>query len=136
MSVGGVKASEMLPLFTCRVGKIWFAVPAVEVEKVVNNPEGLPICSFPGAVSETADTGTSYIVSTCGGARVGYRIDEVGAIEAFPANTLYSLPDYMKEQCHPAVWGIGFLGGCAYFLLDLADIDTETISKLPSQGGE
>lgn len=128
---GGAKASEKLPLFTCRVGATWFAIPAVEVEKVVSSPEDIPVCSFPGMASEPGDAGGSYLVATCGGSRVGYRIDEVGAIDAFPANSFYHLPDYMKKQCHPAVWGIGFVGGCAYFLIDLADIDTETISKLP-----
>ncbi|MDH4100377.1 MAG: hypothetical protein OEV28_07355 [Nitrospirota bacterium] len=123
---GRADLSEKLPLFTCRVGNTWFAVPAVEVEKVVSSAEGLTVAAFPGIAVKPGEGG-SYMVSNCGGSRVGYHIDEVGRIDAFPANSFYHLPDYLKEQCHRAVWGIGLVGGCAYFLIDLADIDTETI---------
>lgn len=128
MAVTGDRSlCDRLSFLTCRVGNTWFAVPAVEVDRIVGQADGLIICTFPGAVAEFNSEGTAYLVSTSQGKRVGFIINEVGAIRTFPAGAFYPLPEFLRERCHEAFWGIGLVEGSAYLMLDLSDIDLETV---------
>lgn len=120
---------DRLPFLTCSVGNTWFAVPAMEVDRIVGRADGLIICSFPGTVAELNSKNTAYLVSASQGKRVGFIINEVGAIRTFPAGAFYPLPQFLRRRCHRSFWGIGFVEGCAYLLLDLSDIDPETVME-------
>lgn len=128
-ATGNRALCDRLPFLTCRVGNTWFAVPAVELDQIVSRAEGLIICSFPGTVAEFDGENTAYLVSISQGKRVGFIINEVGAIRTFPAGAFYSLPQFLRRRCHRAFWGIGFVEGCTYILLELSDIDPETIME-------